>query len=250
MSPDQRVSCYLSALLHAHDPSRLHPPSPKGAPSWGVSREALSSHLGRPLRAEDHEALDRAGAEAVIRSVYLADLRHGETPPGLDHALLGAAMLMGRQRAIAILESVAGLAPDGCLSPEDLKHLSAAIPDASGSTQDVLDAHERAVELITKLHSALVEHLGRLPDVSEHGRVRLDRLHQVTEYAILHAWTARTEAHAITELAARCQERAGDLGVAFIGRDPKRGEVTYSEAGCCVVVPDAVFLGTGATTGG
>ena len=148
----------------------------------------------------------------MIRSTYLPAVAHGRTPPGLDYALSGAATQVGRSRAISMQQKAAGLTPDGVLSPENLTTLSAATPDHTADSEVIIAAHAHTLDLVAAMQAAMAKKLGTLDDVRQHGRVRLDRLHQVTEYAVLHAWTARTEAHAISEMAARHREAAGQRG--------------------------------------
>ena len=158
----------LAVVLAAEGGFVDDPADPGGATNLGITRATLSSWLGRLATIADVEALTPALAGAIYRARYWNPAHAGKCPPGVDLMVFDEAVNQGVGRAIASLQTAAGVAPDGAFGPATRAAIAAAAP----------------AELIRAIAADRIRHYRALPTFPRFGRGWLARVDRTTGAAL------------------------------------------------------------------
>lgn len=97
-----------------------HPKDPGGATSLGVTIGTLSDWLGRPASKAEVKALTVAKVAPIYEARYWRAAGCDRLPKGLDYAVFDFAVNSGPGRAVKVMQSAAGVVPDGAVGPKTL----------------------------------------------------------------------------------------------------------------------------------
>lgn len=97
-----------------------HPRDPGGATNLGVTIGTLSEWLGRPATKTEVKALTVAKVAPIYETRYWRAAGCDRLPKGLDYAVFDFAVNSGPGRAVKVMQSAAGVVPDGAVGPKTL----------------------------------------------------------------------------------------------------------------------------------
>lgn len=144
-----------------------HPSDPGGATNMGITQRTLAAWRKTRVAKSDVRSLTHEEAASIYRAQYWAKVRADELPAGLDLAVFDLAVNSGPDRAIRMMQMVAGVALDGRIGPITLR----AVTDQSGA------------ELVEKLCDARLHFLSGLPTYPIFGRGWRRRVEEVRTLA-------------------------------------------------------------------
>lgn len=122
MAADRFAACVAEVLRHEGGYVD-HPRDPGGCTNRGITRATLAAWRRQPVTCAEVAALGEAEARAIYRAHYWNAVRGDDLPPGVDLAVLDAAVNSGRRRGVGWLQSAVGVEADGAIGPQTLAAL-------------------------------------------------------------------------------------------------------------------------------
>jgi lysozyme family protein len=105
-----------------------NPADPGGRTNLGVTQATWESWVGRPSDEAEMRSLTPEKVEPLYKKKYWDAVRGDELPVGLDYLMFDFAVNAGPGRAIKVMQSAAGVTPDGGFGPITLAAVQAADP--------------------------------------------------------------------------------------------------------------------------
>ncbi|MGD9590814.1 MAG: glycoside hydrolase family 108 protein [Pyrinomonadaceae bacterium] len=120
----------LASKIIDREKGYVHHPKDRGGPTkYGITRQTLSSWLGREATAADVAKLDKTTASNIINAEYAAPFSFIR-PGRLKDLLVDAAVQHGPVDAIRWLQRAAGVTPDGRVGPQTIAAVGAQGEDS------------------------------------------------------------------------------------------------------------------------
>ncbi|MBS7553871.1 glycoside hydrolase family 108 protein [Ancylobacter dichloromethanicus] len=94
---------------------------PGGATKFGITIRTLSAYRGEEASVDDVAKLTKEEARDIYRSMYWNVMKCEQLPPGVDLVVFDHGVNAGPARAVKMLQSVVGTAPDGSIGPVTLE---------------------------------------------------------------------------------------------------------------------------------
>ena len=120
MDAEARFAACVAEVLRQEGGYVDHPADPGGCTNRGITRATLAAWHRMPVTCAAVAALGEVEARAIYRAHYWNAVRGDDLPPGLDLAVLDAAVNSGRRRAVGWLQQAVGVGPDGAIGPRTL----------------------------------------------------------------------------------------------------------------------------------
>ena len=114
-----------------------------GETNLGVTKAAWAGYLKRPIQDGEMKALTKAEVKPFYKKMYW-DVCHCDVlPAGVDYMVFDLAVNGGTGRGAKMLQTVAGVNPDGAIGPATLAALT-AIKDEPKVTIKKMSAYKEA----------------------------------------------------------------------------------------------------------
>ncbi|WP_428030639.1 glycoside hydrolase family 108 protein [Ancylobacter sp.] len=94
---------------------------PGGATKFGITIRTLSAYRGDEASVDDVAKLTKDEAKDIYRSLYWNVMKCEQLPPGVDLVVFDHGVNAGPARAVKMLQSIVGTAPDGSIGPVTLE---------------------------------------------------------------------------------------------------------------------------------
>lgn len=125
---DRFPTCLARILVHEGGWSD-NPRDPGGATMKGVTLAVFCAFKGRSCTKAELRAISDADLAALYRRNYWNVIHADQLPAGVDYVTFDIAVNSGPGRAAKILQSAAGVTPDGAIGPATLASVARAAPD-------------------------------------------------------------------------------------------------------------------------
>ena len=152
-----------------HDNGNKLPDGRKGSTMLGVTQYNWEAHVGHQVTHDDMRKLTPADVEPLYKKKYWDAVRAEELPSGIDYMVFDMGVNAGPSRSIKLLQTAAGMTPDGLLGPITMSAVQAADP----------------VILIIEFSHAKEDFYRSLTDFPRYGTGWLNRVANVRDKAIL-----------------------------------------------------------------
>ena len=117
---DKALACVLkSEGLYVNNPA-----DPGGETMRGVTRNAWSTWLKRPVEDGEMAKLTVEDVTPFYKALYWDAANCGKLPGGVDYLVFDSAVNMGVGRAVRLLQQSLGCVPDGMIGPNVMNALN------------------------------------------------------------------------------------------------------------------------------
>jgi len=100
----------------------------KGSTMLGVTQFNWEQHIGHQVTHDQMRKLTPADVEPLYKKKYWDVVRADELPSGIDYMVFDMGVNAGPGRSIKLLQTAAGMTPDGLLGPITMSAVQAADP--------------------------------------------------------------------------------------------------------------------------
>jgi len=120
----------LKLVLKSEGLYSNNPKDPGGETMMGVTKNAWSTWLKRPIADGEMAKLTVADITPFYKALYWDKSYCNQLPTGIDYMVFDASVNMGVGQSIRLLQKSLGCVPDGVIGPNTMK----AINDADAKT--------------------------------------------------------------------------------------------------------------------
>jgi len=99
-----------------------------GETNLGVTINAWSAYLGRPINPGEMKALTRSDVKPFYKKMYWDKVRGDDLPQGVDYAVFDFAVNAGPGRAAKFLQQAVGAVADGAIGPGTMALVNKTTP--------------------------------------------------------------------------------------------------------------------------
>jgi len=101
-----------------------------GETNFGVTKQAWSEYLGRPIKDGEMKALTPDAVKPFYKKMYWDKLCCDDLPQGVDYAVFDFGVNAGTNRSAKFLQKAVGAVPDGAIGQVTLGKVKAMNPAA------------------------------------------------------------------------------------------------------------------------
>ena len=105
------------------------PRDPGGRTNMGVTQRAWEAYLNRSVTEAEMRTLTPDDVKSFYKTQYWDKVKGDQLPAGIDYAVFDFAVNSGANRAIKMLQQLAGVLVDGSLGPKSMEAIRSCDPD-------------------------------------------------------------------------------------------------------------------------